>query len=158
MKKNRKIISICILLIFIGIFIHPEKVVYQPKLTGKVTDQNGKPIERATVARIEGKSWKNKEFGYYEYEEFKSQIVKTDLNGNFELSEKSKINWVHNIPYFLPISWCHTEFEVSKKGFKTYKSQYGDFDEYNDSLNYCKGIEFKSKIILKKTIANTVYN
>ena len=150
MKKNRKIILICILLLFIGIFIHPEKVIYEPKIVGKVIDQNGKSIENATVARIEEKSWKNKEFGYYEYEKFKSQIVKTDINGNFELTEKSRIDWIHNIPFHLPFVWCDTEFEVSKNGFETYRTEFGEYEEYNENLNACKGIEFKPKITLKK--------
>ena len=89
MNRKKKIILICVLLIFIGIFVHPEKVIYKPKIIGKISDQNGKPIENATVSRIEEKSWKNKEFGYIENEKFKSQIVKTDINGNFELKEKS---------------------------------------------------------------------
>jgi len=151
MNKSWKIILICILLLFIGIFIHPEKVIYEPKIVGKISDQNGKPIKNATVVRIEEKSWKNKEFGYYEYEKFKSQTVKTDMNGNFELKEKSKIDWIHP-PFELPFVWCYANFEVSKEGYETFKTEYNEEknSKFNENLNACKGIEFKLEIILKK--------
>lgn len=150
MKKYRKIILIGILLLLIGIFIHPKKVIYEPKIIGKVIDQSGNPIENATVSRIEEKHWKNKEHGYYESEEFISESINTDGNGNFVLNEKSRIDWIHNIPFVLPLAWCNTEFEVSKNGFKTYRTEFDDYSEYNENLNACKGIEFKPKIILKK--------
>ena len=120
-------------------------------LFGKISDQNGKPIENATVSRIEEKSWKNKEFGYIENEKFKSQIVKTDINGNFELKEKSKIKWIHP-PFELPFVWCYANFEVSKKGYETFKTEYNEEknSKFNENLNACKGIEFKPKIKLKK--------
>ena len=139
-----------VLLLLIGIFIHPRRVVYEPKIAGKVTDVNGNPIENATVARIEEKHWKNKEFGYYESKEFISESVNTDENGNFILNEKSRIDWIHNIPLVLPLAWCNIEFEVSKNGFKTHRTEFDDYSEYNENLNACKGIEFKPKIILKK--------
>ena len=69
---------ICVLLLLIGIFIHPRKVIYEPKITGVVTDEMGNPIENATVSRIEQKHWKNKQYGYYESEEFISDSVNTD--------------------------------------------------------------------------------
>jgi len=150
MNKKRKIILFCVLLLFVGIFIHPEKVIYEPKIVGKISAQNGKPIKNATVSRIEEKSWKNKEFGYCENEEFKSQIVKTDKNGKFELTEKSRIEWIHNVPFHLPFVWCYAEFEVSKIGFETYRTEFGDYEKYNENQNACKGIEFKPEIILKK--------
>jgi len=150
MKKAKKIILMLVSILFIGFFIHPEKIIYEPKIIGQVIDENGNPIENAIVARIEGKHWKNKEFGYYESEEYKSQTVKTDINGNFELAEKSRIDWIHNIPFVLPFCWCNTEFEVSKIGFETHKTEFGDFSEYNENLNACKGIIFTPKITLKK--------
>lgn len=147
MTKTRKIILICIVILFVSLFIHPKKIIYQPKIIGKVIDQKGNPIKNATVSRIEENRSKNKEFGYLEFEEFKSQIVKTDLNGDFELTEKSRIDWIH---FHLPFAWCNTEFEVSKNGFETYRTKFGDFEEYNEDLNACKGVEFSPKIILKK--------
>ena len=151
MTKSSKIILICVLALLTGIFIHPEKVIYMPKIIGKVTDQNGNPIENATVLRIEEKSWKNKDFGYYENEQYKSQIVKTDVNGNFELTEKSKIEWFHT-PFDLPFVWCYANFEVSKKGYENYNPEYNleENSKFNDNLNACEGIEFKPRIILKK--------
>tara|TARA_R110002049_G_scaffold181968_1_gene349413 strand:- start:43 stop:498 length:456 start_codon:yes stop_codon:yes gene_type:complete len=150
MKKKKKIIYPFILLIFIGIFIHPERVIYIPKIEGKILDPKGNPIENATVSRIEEKSWKNEEFGYYEYEKFKSQTVKTDKNGKFELAEKSRIEWIHNTPFHLLVVLCYAEFEVSKTGYETYKTEYGEFEKENKNYNACKGIEFKAEIILKK--------
>lgn len=44
MKKAGKIILILVIL-----FIHPEKVIYEPKIVA----QNGNPIENGIVARIE---------------------------------------------------------------------------------------------------------
>lgn len=150
MKKRKKIVFIVLLLIFVGIFIHPERIVYEPKIEGKVLNLEGKPIENATVSRIEEKSWKNEKFGYYEYEEFISQTVKTDKNGKFELTEKSRIEWIHNMPFHLLVVLCNAEFEVSKSGFETYRTEYGEFEEQNKNHNACKGIEFKAEIILKK--------
>jgi len=151
MKKIGNIILICVLIFLIGLFIHPEKVIFKPRITGLVVDQNGNPIQNAIVERIEEREKKNKEDGYYEYEQFKSQIVKTDINGNFELAEKSKIDWLHT-PIDLPFVYCFANFEVSKKGYKTYKTEYNTEEntKFNENLNACKGIVFKPKIILKK--------
>tara|TARA_R110002049_G_scaffold295948_3_gene483755 strand:- start:4998 stop:5456 length:459 start_codon:yes stop_codon:yes gene_type:complete len=151
MKKIGNIIFFCVLIFLVGLFIHPKKVIYEPKITGQVVDQNENPIQNATVSRIEENEIKNKEFGHYEYKEFKSQIVKTDINGNFTLTEKSKIDWFHT-PLDLPFVWCYANFEVSKKGYETYKTEYNaeKNSKFSENLNACKGIEFKSKIILKK--------
>ncbi len=151
MKKLGDIIIICVLIFLLGMFIRPEKVIYEPKITGQVVDQNGNPIQNATVARVEENETKNKEYGHYEYEQFKSQIVKTDLNGNFELSARSKIDWIHT-PIDLPIVYCYANFEVSKKGYETYKTKYNAEEncKFNENLNACKGIVFKPKIKLKK--------
>ncbi|WP_299110949.1 hypothetical protein [uncultured Winogradskyella sp.] len=118
---------------------------------GKVVDQNGNPIQNATVARIEKNEIKNKEFGYYQDEEFKSQIIKTDINGNFVLTEKSEINWLHT-PIDLPFVWCYANFEVSKEGYETYKTGYNaeKNSKFNENLNGCKDIEFNPRIELKK--------
>ncbi|WP_179008494.1 carboxypeptidase-like regulatory domain-containing protein [Winogradskyella forsetii] len=146
MKKIGNIIIIAILLFLIGLFIRPEKVIYLPKITGQVIDQNGNPIQNAIVARIEEKELKNND-----YELFKSQTDTTDLNGNFELSEKSKIEWFHT-PLDLPFVYCYANFQVSKKGYDTYKTDYNaeENSKYNENLNACKGIVFKPKITLKK--------
>ena len=151
MKKFRTIILTCVSILFIGIFIHPKKVVYEPKIIGKVIDQNGNPIENAIVSRIEEKSRKNKEDGFYEYVKYKSQTAKTDINGNFELKEKSKIDWFHT-PLDLPFVWCYANFEVSKKGYEEYSPEYNaeENSKFNDDLNACKEIEFNQKIVLKK--------
>lgn len=149
MEKALKIISICIMSFFISLFIHPKKVIYEPKISGKVVDQNENPIQNAIVARIEENEIKNNEFGHYEYEEFKSQIVKTDINGNFVLNEKSKIDWLHT-PIDLPFVWCYANFEISKDGFITYRTEFDDHCEFNENLNACKGIVFNPKIILKR--------
>ena len=63
--KNRVIkVIIGIFLIFIiGLFIRPQKVIYEAKISGKVIDENGIPIKNAVVSRIEEKRWKNKQWG-----------------------------------------------------------------------------------------------
>ncbi|MEL0456164.1 hypothetical protein WJN01_08005 [Flavobacteriaceae bacterium SZ-1-7] len=151
MKKIGDIILICVLLFLIGMFFRPEKVIYVPKITGQVVDQNGKPIQNATVSRIEENEIKNEEYGHNEYVQYKSQTVMTDLNGNFELTEKSKIDWFLT-PLDLPFVYCYANFEVSKKGFETYKTDFNaeENSKFNESLNACKGIIFKPKITLKK--------
>lgn len=55
MKKRLKIISSFFLLLVLWLIIHPEWVVYEPEINGKVIDQNGNPIENAEVSRIEEK-------------------------------------------------------------------------------------------------------
>ncbi|WP_179020466.1 carboxypeptidase-like regulatory domain-containing protein [Winogradskyella forsetii] len=146
MKKIGTIIIIAVLLFLIGLFVRPEKVIYLPKITGQVIDQNGNPIQNAVVARIEQNELNNND-----YEKFKSQTDTTDLNGDFELSEKSKIKWFHT-PLDLPFVYCYANFQVSKKGYDTYKTDYNaeENSKYNENLNACKEIVFKLKIILKK--------
>ncbi|WP_040757391.1 hypothetical protein [Winogradskyella psychrotolerans] len=53
MKKAGNIILICVLIFLVGLFIHPKKVIYEPKIIGQVVDRNGNPIQNAIVARIE---------------------------------------------------------------------------------------------------------
>lgn len=152
MKIVLKFLSILIILFFIliiGLIFHPKRIVYEPRIIGQVIDQNGNPVTSAFVSRIEEKEPKNKKFGYYEYIEYKSQIVKADSNGKFELAEKSKIDWIHLL-FELPFVWCCANFEVSKVNYVTYKTKFDDYTEYNENLNACKGIVFKPKIILKK--------
>ena len=150
MKKYKKQILIGLLLIFIGIFIHPRKVIYEPKIIGMVTDETGNPVVNATVARIGNRYFKNEEFGYEESKEFRTQSVQTDINGNFALAELSRVEWIHNIPFTLPTVWCSSQFEVSKTGFKSFRTTPDDYEVYNENLNFCKGIVFKPQIVLKK--------
>lgn len=149
MKRKNKIILIIILVFIIGLFIHPQKVIYEPKVIGKIIDENKKPISNATVSSIQENETKNKEYGYYEYDDYISQTVKTDINGNFELSEKSRIDWFHT-PLDLPIVWCYSDLQVRKDGFKTYRTKFGELKEYNYECRACKKIEFRPTIILKK--------
>ena len=151
MKKVRNIILICVLIFLVGLFVRPEKVIYEPKIIGQVVDQNGNPIQNATVERIEKNEIKNREIRYYEDEELKSQIIKTDINGNFMLTEKSKIYWLHT-PIDLPFVWCYANFKVSKEGYETYKTEYNaeKNSKFNENLNGCKDIEFNPRIKLKK--------
>ena len=72
MKKYKKQILIGLFLILIGIFIHPRKVIYEPKISGKVTDERGNPVVKATVTRIGDRYFKNEEFGYEESKERKT--------------------------------------------------------------------------------------
>ncbi len=130
--------------------MHPRKVIYEPKITGKVSDELGNPIENAKVVRIEEKYFKNKEFGNEEIEEFESQSALTDKDGNFVLNEKSRTEWIHNIPFTLPVVWCNGQFKVSKKGFMTYRSTSDAYEKYNKKYNFCEGIEFKTEIVLNK--------
>jgi|AP86_3_1055499.scaffolds.fasta_scaffold77855_3 hypothetical protein len=53
MKKAGNIILICVLIFLVVLFVHPQKVIYEPKIIGQVVDQNGNPIQNAIVARIE---------------------------------------------------------------------------------------------------------
>lgn len=78
--------------------------------------------------------------------EFKSQTVNTDKNGNFFLEEKSRIDWFHT-PLDLPFAWCNADFEVSKNGYKTYKTKFGEYQSFKKENCYaCEQIEFKPKI------------
>ena len=150
MKKTTKIILTGFLILLIGVFIHPKKVIYEAKIVGKVIDESGNPIKDAIVYRVEEKSFKNKEIGSIESLQFKSQTVTTDASGNFQLHEKSRIEWIHS-PLDLPFVWCHANFQVSKDGFKVYKTKFGDFEKFrNENCYACENIEFKPTIILIK--------
>jgi hypothetical protein len=151
MKKSTKIFLTILLIFIIGIFIHPSNVVYVPKITGKVIDENGNSIKNAVVSRIEKLETVNKKWGYYEYTKYKSQTTKTDENGNFQLAEKSRIEWLHT-PLDLPFAYCYGNFEIEKEGYKTYQTKFGEFEQFHKVSCYaCKEIEFKPIISLKKT-------
>lgn len=108
MKRKNKIILAIFLVFIILLFIRPQKVIYEPKVIGKIIDENKKPIPNAIVSSIQEERTKNKKYGYYDFREYISQTVKTDINGNFELSEKSRIDWFHT-PLDLPIVWCYSD-------------------------------------------------
>ena len=81
MKKSIKTALIILLILIVGIFIHPQKVIFEPKISGKVIDENGNPISDAIVSRIEELETINDKYGYFDYSEYKSQTTKTDKNG-----------------------------------------------------------------------------
>jgi hypothetical protein len=151
MKKSTKKFLTILLILIIGIFIHPSNVVYVPKITGKVIDENGNSIKNAVVSRIEKLETVNKKWGYFEYTKYKSQTTKTDENGNFQLVEKSRIEWFHT-PLDLPFAYCYGNFEIEKDGYKTYQTKFGEFEQFRKVSCYaCEEIEFKPIISLKKT-------
>jgi len=151
MKKSTKIFLTALLILIIGIFIHPSKVIYVPKIKGKVIDENGNPLRGAIVSRIEELETVNKKWGYYEYTKYKSQTTKSDKNGNFQLAEKSRIEWLHT-PVDLPFAYCYGNFEVEKEGCKTYRTKFGEYEQFHKANCYaCEEIEFKPVITLKKT-------
>ena len=78
MKKSTKTFLTILLILIIGIFIHPKKVVYVPKITGKVIDEKGNAIKDAVVSRIEESSSVNGKYGYFDYTRYESQTTKTD--------------------------------------------------------------------------------
>ena len=153
MKKHAlKIIVGILLFIVIALFFNPQKVVYQAKINGIVMDENGNPLNGATISRIEEKRGKNKESGYIEHLKYKTEIIKTNENGHFELKHKSRIEWFHP-PFVLPLVWCYADFEISKPGFETYKTKFGEFKSYKKENCYaCEKIEFNPKIRLEKNI------
>lgn len=150
MKKSIKIVLTILLILVVGIFIHPKKVIYVPKISGKVIDVNGNPIKDAIVSRIEELETVNEKYGYFEYTEYKTQTTKTNENGDFQLAEKSRIEWIHS-PLDLPIAWCFGNFEIEKEGFINYKTKFGEFEQFHKNNCYaCEKIEFKPIIKLKK--------
>ncbi|MFC7772409.1 hypothetical protein [Flavobacterium sp. GCM10027622] len=150
MKKTVKIILIIILIFIFGLFIRPQKVFYEAKVIGKVIDETGNPISDAIVYRIEEEYFKNKEIGAIESKEFRTQTVRTDKNGNFKLDEKSRIEWFHT-PLDLPFAWCFADFEIIKNGYKPYRTEFDEFQEFHKENCYaCEKIEFKPIITLKK--------
>lgn len=151
-KTALKIIAGIILILVVGLFIRPQKVIYEARIYGIVVDENGNPLNDVTVSRIEEKSWKNKKWGYIEHKKYKSQTVKTNESGKFELEQKSRIDWLHT-PLDLPFVWCYADFEVSKIGYQTYETKFDDYKSFSKEGCYaCEEIEFKPKIILKKNI------
>ena len=154
MKKSTKIFLTILLILIIGIFIHPKKVVYVPKITGKVIDENGNAIKDAVVSRIEKLSSVNEKYGYFDYTKYESQTTETDENGNFQLSEKSRTEWIHN-PLSLPIAWCFGNFEIEKVGYETYETKFDEFRQFRkDNCYACEEIEFKPIITLKNKQKN----
>ena len=53
MKRIFKIILAIIIVFITLLFIRPQKVIYEAKITGKVIDENKKPIFNVTVYRID---------------------------------------------------------------------------------------------------------
>lgn len=149
MKRSTKTFLTILLILIIGIFIHPKNVVYVPKITGKVIDENGNAIKDAVVSRIEELSSVNEKYGYFDCKKYESQTTKTDKNGSFQLTEKSRTEWIHN-PLSLPIAWCFGNFQIEKVGYKTYQTKFGEFRQFHkDNCYACEQIEFKPIIILK---------
>lgn len=151
MKKIIKIILLIILILITLLFIRPQKVIYQAKISGKVIDENQKPISNATVYRIEKEYYINEKIGSNESRDLRTENVKTDKNGEFKFYEKSRIDWFHT-PLDLPIAYCFAEFEIEKNGFKPYKTKFGEFQQFKIENCYaCEKIEFNPKIILTKS-------
>lgn len=64
MKKSTKIVLTVFLILIIGIFIHPQNVIYDPKIKRKVIEENGSPIKDVVASRIEELSSVNEKYGY----------------------------------------------------------------------------------------------
>ena len=150
MKKIIKIILVIILIFITLLFVRPQKIIYEAKITGKIIDETGNPISNATIYRIEKEYFKNKEIGSIESKELRTETVNTDINGNFKFYEKSRIDWFHT-PLDLPIGFCYAEFEIEKNGYEFYKTKFGEFEQYRIENCYaCEKVEFKPRIVLKK--------
>ncbi|GEP52729.1 hypothetical protein FNO01nite_34010 [Flavobacterium noncentrifugens] len=155
MKKSTKIFLLTLLILIIGIFIHPQKVIYEANIEGKVIDENNKPIINATVYRIEKEYYINEEIGSNESRDLRAESVKTDKNGNFKFYEKSRIDWFHT-PLDLPIGYCYAEFEIEKSGYEFYKTKFGEFEQYRIENCYaCEKVLFKPIITLKSLKENS---
>ncbi|MBP6386237.1 MAG: hypothetical protein KA313_05070 [Pseudarcicella sp.] len=156
MKKYSKLILSIITILILLLFIRPDKVYYEAKISGKIIDENGNPIANAIVYRIEEISLNNKEIGSIESIETRTDSVFTDKKGNFILKEKSEIDWFHT-PLDLPIAFCFGNFEVRKEGFISYKTEFDEFRQTHIKNCYaCENIEFKPLIILKKHNKNSL--
>ena len=154
MKKSTKIFLSILLILIIGIFIHPQKVIYQANIEGKVVDEQNKPVQNATVYRIEKEYYIDEKIGSIESRDLRTESVKTGKNGNFKFNEKSRIDWFHT-PLDLPIVHCYAEFEIEKSGCQFYKSKFGEFEQYRIEDCYaCEKVLFKPFIILK-TLKNS---
>jgi len=149
MKKSTKIFFLILLILIIGIFIHPQKVIYEANVEGTVIDENYKPVINATVYRIEKEYYINEKIGSDESRDLRTESVKTDKNGNFKFYEKSRIDWFHT-PLDLPIVYCYAEFEIEKSGYEFYKTQFGDFEQNRIENCYaCEKVLFEPIITLK---------
>ena len=150
MKKSTKIFLIILLILVIGIFIHPQKNIYEANINGSVIDENNEPVFNATVYRIEKEYYINEEIGSNESRDLRTDSVKSDKNGNFKFYSKSRIDWFHT-PLDLPIGYCFAEFEIEKNSYQIYKSKFGEFEQYRIEDCYaCEKVEFKPIITLKK--------
>ncbi len=149
MKNSTKIFLIIILILIIGIFIHPRKVIYEANIEGKVIDENNKPVFNATVHRIEKEYYIYKEIGSNESKDLRTESAKTDKHGNFKFDKKSRIDWFHT-PLDLPIGYCYAQFEIEKSGYEFYKTKFGEFEQYRIKNCYaCEKVLFKPIITLK---------
>lgn len=154
MKKSTKIFLTVFLILIIGIFIHPQKVIYEANIIGKIIDGNNKPVFNATVYRIEKEYYLNEKIGSNESRDLRTESTKTDKYGNFKFYEKSRINWFHN-PLDLPVAYCYAEFEIEKSGYEFYKTKFGEFEQYRTEHCYaCEKVLFKPIITLKNRKEN----
>ena len=154
MKKSTKISLIVFLILIIGIFIHPQKIIYEANVTGKVMNENNKPVYNAIVYRIEKEYYINDKIGSNESRDLRTESVKTDKNGNFKFYKKSRIYWFHT-PLDLPIGYCYAEFEIEKSGYEFYKTKFGKFEQYRIENCYaCEKVLFKPIITLKSLKLN----
>ena len=131
------------------LFIRPQKIIYESNVVGKVVDDQNKPVQNATVYRIEKEYYIDEKIGSNESRDLRTESVKTDKNGNFKFYEKSRIDWFHT-PLDLPIGYCYAEFEIEKSGYEFYKTKFGDFEQYRIENCYaCEKVLFKPIITLK---------
>jgi len=152
--KSTKIFFLLLIILIIGIFIHPHKVIYEANIAGKVIDENSKPVINATVYRIEKEYYISEKIGSNESRDLRTESVKTDKNGNFKFYEKSRIDWFHT-PFDLPIGYCYAEFEIEKSGYEFYKTKFGNFEQYRIEDCYaCEKVIFKPIITLKSLKEN----
>jgi hypothetical protein len=149
LKKTLKSVLFVIILLIVILFIRPQRIYNEPKITGKVLDKNNKPIVCAKVYRITKVSKKNKDYGYFETIEEYTGEANTDNNGNFIIEKDSYIKWFQT-PFDLKTTYCCTKIEVNKDGYVAYISDDKNFEIIDNENVACKGIEFKPKITLEK--------
>lgn len=145
--KNSLIITFIILVVIF--FVHPRKIYTEPKISGKVVDQEGKPLRGVKIYRISEYNSAIKNTTDNETDFTITGCTRTDENGCFVISEMSKLKWFHN-PLDLPVLYCGVKVKAIRNGYEVYESKKDEFITYENSNIGCKGLAYETLIIMKK--------
>ena len=144
-KRAARLLSMLAGAALLSTCVHPSLEVYGAALAGSVTDQAGKPIAGATVARVEDYDRDP------EADSIAQQVATTDASGGFRLPELKRVRWWHEpMEYLMGWVHCYAFIQVRAEGYQRFNSTFGDPSLTRDAhANIgCNGAKFVKAVAL----------